>query len=241
MIEDTKIENGRIEVGNNCIISGIKSFDIIYLKDNMCMQEVQYIEEDNNNQVNSLVFLLSIDDQPLVPYTQPNSTFMNKPWELFFKSIKITADDIWPHVQDEDKRCLYNAKLYPFISSPMALNIILWLQDYSIVSPSTLFLWKQAKRFSIEDIMEMGVPNDAFQWKWDLYCEVGRKITKDILINRKHKQVKNIFEYIAHDSKQLDLYLRDIDYIASTSSIDITARCFSWISDLLVASVSEMY
>lgn len=205
----------------------------------MCIQEVQYIEEDNT--LNSLVFLISIDDKPLIPYNKPNSTFMNKPWGFFFKAVNITADDIWPHIEDEDKRCLFNAKLYPLISSPMALNIILWLQDYRIVSPSTYFLWKSAKKYSIEDIMEMGVPNDAFQWKWDLYCEVGRKITEDILINKKHKQVKNIFEYIAHDSKQLDLYLKDIDRIASTSSIDITARCFSWISDLLVASVSEMY
>lgn len=202
-IENSKIVNGNIDIGSNCIISGLNSLNSLCLNSDMCLQEIA----DSNNPKDFYLFLISIDDKTLLNYQDPKSTFMNKPWSDFFKSTNLKPDDIWLDI-DEDKRCLYNAKLFPKLSSKYDANIVLWLQEYDIVSPSTLFMWKSAEKYSIEEINELGNPCNAFKWRWELYCEIGRKIMEDILVNKKPQQIKNVFEYIAHDKKQLNLYLR---------------------------------
>lgn len=81
------------------------------------------------------------------------------------------------------------------------------MQNYNIVNKSCLHLFKTAKRYSLIDISTICDPRDQFKYRWDIYCEIGKLIMRDILTNRKHEMMKDVFDYIAIDPSKVQNYL----------------------------------
>lgn len=79
-------------------------------------------------------------------------TFCGKPWRKVLQDLKIQESDLWGFSTTQEK-CLWNAKLFPILSTSEMLSLGMWLMGSTNNScENLLFMWRSSNRVSLEEL-----------------------------------------------------------------------------------------
>ncbi|WOL10044.1 hypothetical protein Cni_G18798 [Canna indica] len=148
--------SGRILIGSQSIVVGVNisclnklgqidnSFRFI-LPDRHCLWEVPLVAS-----LGRIIVYCGLQDNPKVS-VEKGGTFCGKPWKRVLHYLKIDKSDLWIPVVNEN--CLWNAKLFPILSSSEMLNVSMWLTGSTMHNcEEMLSLWRSSTRISLEDL-----------------------------------------------------------------------------------------
>ena len=93
--------------------------------------------------------LFGVDDDPKRSVLE-EGTFANVPWAEWLASAGISAQDVWPHVEDPAQRTLWEARLYPICAArEESLDLTLWLQAPGMALRELVRRWRETQRLSL--------------------------------------------------------------------------------------------
>jgi hypothetical protein len=79
-------------------------------------------------------------------------TLCGRPLAEWFNAVGATANDIWPDEIEEDERSLWNARVFPAVSSPQGYRDWLWMYDPSTATDEQKQAFLAADRYSVAEI-----------------------------------------------------------------------------------------
>ncbi|XP_072169191.1 L-fucose kinase-like [Diadema setosum] len=175
-------------------------------------------------------------DSIMTPYVKGTSSFCNSPWMVFLTRTGVDKEDLWPtHLSDYD-RTLYNAKLFPVMACQISIGIkeALWLL-HGEKDEEMLQRWRSSWRLSLEEIMMNIDPSTEFQWRREMFIQVGLKHVEDVLLNSRNQGILPMLKCAVAEG-YAQLMLDRLDAIAcKCNSAGIAARCLVCIADVLGA------
>ncbi|MBC7236330.1 MAG: hypothetical protein H5T69_10845 [Chloroflexi bacterium] len=95
--------------------------------------------------------LYGVADDPKRP-VDGGGTFLNVSWRQWLDQGLLSAQDLWPGLDDPAERTLWNAHLYPVCESCEAsLEAVLWLQEPAQAQEEEVRRWREAERLSLHE------------------------------------------------------------------------------------------
>ncbi|HQL63936.1 MAG TPA: L-fucokinase [bacterium] len=228
IIENSELQ-GDWTVGRRAICSEIRSFSGVQVEEDVVIQEIPIRSTQNGGNM-CVITLLGIDDDTTVPFSHPGSTFLNRPWACLFEQAEISPDEIWFDLEQE-KRTLWNAKLYPIHVGQVTPEIVLWLQYLNQPPIPILRRWKNAHRVSFADILQIADPEEEFLCQRQLSFKIDLLKIRSTLLNQDNECLLPLFRRCIREDR-IDV-LQTLDEIASEAPVDIAARTFANIADVL--------
>ena len=99
-------------------------------------------------------------DDPKKSAGSPQGAFMGRPWSQWCECMSIAPQELWPDIP-EDRRSLWNAKLYPICPAREdSLRMIMPLQALSAPTADWLDAWRKAKRVSLAESFVVALSNE---------------------------------------------------------------------------------
>ena len=148
--------SGRIQIGSQSIIVGvnIQMNDLegrgnnvrFILPDRHCLWEVPLV-----GSVRRIIIYCGLQDNPKNS-AEGYGTFCGKPWRKLLHDLGIQETDLWSSSGSQE-RCLWNARIFPVLSSSEMLSLGMWLMgSMSFNSGHMLSLWRNSHRVSLEEL-----------------------------------------------------------------------------------------
>ncbi|XP_050398758.1 L-fucose kinase [Patella vulgata] len=233
--------HGRIDIARDCIISGVK---IENVKDDETVEIAEDIVLQGFNiklktfPVKQNVFTVhGRFDNIKAPTWKTTSTFCNTPWLLFLNRTGILREDLWGTEVDNDDQTFLTAKLFPVFhaTSPVGLKEILWMQGTVNDDEQKTILkrWRSSWRLSFEEILAFTDSEKEFQYKKDLFYEVGGYQIEQALNNQENVGFRKLYNTASREGYTQAIF-NILDKVASkTDSPGVAARTLANIGDLL--------
>ncbi|XP_041455292.1 L-fucose kinase-like [Lytechinus variegatus] len=173
-------------------------------------------------------------DSVMTPFVKGTSTFCNSPWAVFFTRTGVDREDLWAANLSDYERTLYNAKLFPVMACQNSIGMkeALWLLNGE-KDEDMLERWRSAWRLSLEEIMTNIDLSSEFQWRREMFTDVGLIRVEDILMNSRNQGVLPFLKCAVIEGCAQQM-LDTLDAIAcKCNSAGIAARCLACIADVL--------
>ncbi|GAV05819.1 hypothetical protein RvY_15894-2 [Ramazzottius varieornatus] len=167
------------------------------------------------------------------------TTYCNIPWKNFLERTGITTSDLWPGPFAQKEQTLWNAKLFPVLSScgEPTMDMLFWAfssqgSEVGLSLAVKLERWRASWRYSLCDILQNADLNADFQAKRSMFYEVfARQLAKGLLEN------ENIHYLPYFQSAVVDgftkVVLEALDSVASTAPPNVAARTLALTADML--------
>ena len=231
-------------VPENCVVQEI------YLTDTTTSpQDISFNYNENGDNVPSsdctqasvVVLVYGMNDSWHLNYTNPNATFCGQNWSTFFQRTGLTINDIWPNQQtqkDATEACtLATAKLYCPMPANGNKNDAFWfLSNESNVikkGKENFDTTPVQNRLSLLEISQRASLRLEFHKMHDLQFQIDSVLVRDVLLNRKHVALLDIYARCALRKEERIFLL--LDDIAQNAPMDVQARTFAHIADVLAA------
>jgi len=125
------------------------------------------------------VRIYGTDDLFKVPL-HAGATIGNHPAPKWLEWMNASAEDVWnPKIPAEEKN-LWNAQIFPGISSPEDISQWLWMLDPSKATSDQIKTWHQADKYSLADISNLVTLEDFFSRRRENRNEEIRHSQKNI-------------------------------------------------------------
>jgi hypothetical protein len=147
--------------------------------------------------------------------------------------LLLQPDDIWPAELEPAQKTLWNARLFPILTSTETSESILWLQYDVSPSVQTICNWRSSTRVSLQDILSLSDSEAEFHWRTRASFLVDMKQMESILLERKNESLLPIFQRCTVAQKHE--LLHSLDEVAASAPLDICARTLCTISDILAS------
>jgi galactokinase/mevalonate kinase-like predicted kinase len=227
-----------IQVGNNCLLSGLRSLSpiagdsngaihFLQVPDNVCVQMMPLMGEKVNATDQTFVYMaLGIDDP--IKNSIANSTFFGIPMKHFMRWAGLSAEDLWNNCSS---KTLWNAKLHPTVMRSSGLSYMAlweWLnflptsdaEPLPDAAQNSLTNWKSQRRLSLSEVRDQSDATGEFRYRHDLLHSVVpakrqehcRRIA-EILFQRRHDECG--FYPLLTDTLCVDEKDKDSEYIGS--------------------------
>lgn len=156
LIYDSSL-SGRIQIGSQSIIVGVNIQELsdpewignkvtFILPDRHCLWEVPLV-----GSVGRIIIYCGLQDNPKNS-AEGDGTFCGKPWRKVLHDLGIQESDLWS-LSGSQGRCLWNARIFPILSSSEMLTLGMWLMgSTSYNSGDMLSMWRNSHRVSLEDL-----------------------------------------------------------------------------------------
>lgn len=156
LIYDSSL-SGRIQIGSQSIIVGVNIQELsdlewignkvtFILPDRHCLWEVPLV-----GSVGRIIIYCGLQDNPKNS-AEGDGTFCGKPWRKVLHDLGIQESDLWS-LSGSQGRCLWNARIFPILSSSEMLTLGMWLMgSTSYNSGDRLSMWRNSHRVSLEDL-----------------------------------------------------------------------------------------
>lgn len=157
LVYDSSLSGG-VRIGSQSIVVGvninvlqgdspqiIRSSTCFTLPDRHCLWEVPLV-----NSMGRVMVYCGLHDNPKVS-VERDGTFCGKPWTNVLEDLNIKDTDMWDSGNHD--KCLWNARLFPIMSTPEMLNIGMWLMG-SACDPDgeVACMWRKSQRLSLEEL-----------------------------------------------------------------------------------------
>jgi len=90
------------------------------------------------------------------------ATIGNHPAPKWLEWMKAETEDIWDPTIPAEEKNLWNAKIFPAVSSPEDISQWLWMLNPSKAAPDQIQTWHQADKYSLADISHLVTLEDFF-------------------------------------------------------------------------------
>ncbi|XP_057317332.1 L-fucose kinase-like isoform X1 [Hydractinia symbiolongicarpus] len=238
---------GDVNIGSNSLIVNIQPSDLeplqnkIYLPDDIVFESLHLKMESETGTVNTRILLMfGIHDRLQKPFSMPESTVFNVPWETFFARTTIQPAELWSPELPLSKRCFLNARLFPVYHPRDKVNVLhfLWMHG-SYKDKMFPSIWRSCWRLSLLEILDLTNPEEEFAWRRQLFFNIGQRKVEKSLHNRKDNCFMPFFQTCIMDGYFEDL-LTVLDNIIMRNSNHpaIISRTFACIADVLGAKAN---
>ncbi|XP_066439899.1 L-fucose kinase [Eleutherodactylus coqui] len=225
---------GPLCVGSGCLLTGIdhsasSDFEGCHLKD--------VILQAHPIQVQSLsvtVFsLMGTDDCLELPAEGGSPTFLNMPWNDFFRRTGICESDLWGCERTNEPSVL-TAALFPVLhpSNSLGLQDVLWFLNPRHQN-TQLQLWRSSWRMSWQQIRQHRDQERTLQARREMFFSQALDKVQRILLGREERSLMPIIRAAVLEGTHHKL-LCTLDAVASTvDDAGIAARALACVADLL--------
>ncbi|KAF0302690.1 L-fucose kinase [Amphibalanus amphitrite] len=252
-VMNSNIKCGLLALGKNVYISGIylQRIKALILQDNLALigyQDFKIHREDRcvYPPCHGLTYacaLFGTGDQLFLPHTDPCATYLNRPWREFFKRKAVTPEDIWSSDLPASRRTLYEARLFPLLSSPDHWTALMVLQDIDLCcGPAHKWFreyrpesWSAVTRYSIRDFVHGVVPVEEYILGRECFWRIVRK---HIVENQRPPNGDSFLPYFVaakgeRTPRVEHMLLEALDWAAAAAEPGDAARLLAAQADLL--------
>ncbi|KAM4018042.1 L-fucose kinase isoform 2-T2 [Anomaloglossus baeobatrachus] len=227
---------GPLCVGSGCLLSGIDhsaSSDLqgLHLKDVILQAHAIRVQS-----LPLIVYsLLGTDDRLELSGEGGSPTFLNMPWNDFFRSTGICGNDLWGCVCSQEPSVL-SAPLFPVLHPSHTLGVrdVLWfLNPKDQNTQRQLQLWRSSWRMSWQQIRQHRDQERTLQARRELFFSQAQDKVRRVLLGREERSVMPIIRAAVLEGTHHQL-LDTLDTVASTTDdAGVAARTLACVADLL--------
>ncbi|MBD3415202.1 MAG: hypothetical protein GF421_12340 [Candidatus Aminicenantes bacterium] len=139
------------------------------------------------------------------------SLFANHPFLDWLKITKVSQKEIWDEELKDSEKKLWNAKIFPAVSSPDHYWKWLWMSDPSQATQNQIQSWKKADKYSLEQITHLADLKDFHQKRWNhrikkMYSHIDKTFQKQSPFSARDLEL--IFKNL--DEKQREQWIHNI-------------------------------
>ncbi|NXT74836.1 FUK kinase, partial [Zapornia atra] len=225
---------GPLEIGPGCLLSGLAAASSLALR-GCPLRDV--VLQGHHVQLRDLpcrVFTLTgrLDD-----WQRPakEATYLNMPWDKFFRQTGIREGDLWDAEMPQESRCLLNARLFPVLHACEALGLedVLWLLAPAAVAGEWLARWRAAWRMSWQELLpclDMAAELGARQ---ALFFLQGQRKVQRVLLRHQDVSLLPLARSAVYEGYH-EAMLGTLDEVASMAGdAGIAARALACIAEVL--------
>lgn len=154
LVYDSSISSG-VQIGSLSIVVSINVPKVngttespyrFMLPDRHCLWEVPLL-----GCTEKVIVYCGLHDNPKETLSE-DGTFCGKPWKKVLYDLGIQESDLWSS-SGVQKKCLWNAKIFPVLSYFEMLDLASWLMGLNEkTSKDFLELWRSSPRVSLEEL-----------------------------------------------------------------------------------------
>jgi hypothetical protein len=96
-----------------------------------------------------------MDDNPKLPVTSAQATFMNGPMSRWLAARNVGDESVWPREIQPERRTLWTARLFPVEMGPRSTRWLEWFQKSARDARGARSEWLAEPRLSLEEVFEM--------------------------------------------------------------------------------------
>ena len=150
VVEDCDLR-GPIEVGEGAVLACLRHHgaELVSVGPDLVVHPLPVKMEGGTEGIVSRVY--GVLDNPKVPLSDPEATFLNRPWGAWLDAAGASKELLWGDAPPE--ACtLWNARLYPVASDPWASwRAVAWMQRPEEADEEQTGPWRRARRLSLEE------------------------------------------------------------------------------------------
>ncbi len=153
LIEHSLLTRG-CSIGRRAVVSQVTSDESFALPDDTVLFQVPIRSSGHANSTETTVSVhCGTSDDFKGLFHEGKCLFLNTPIDVWLRRHKIQPDAIWQG-QQNDRRTLWNARLFPISGSKPSLMDVLWFSQPRAVTANLRTRWLRSTRLSMADILE---------------------------------------------------------------------------------------
>ncbi|KAM6223797.1 L-fucose kinase [Rhynchocyon petersi] len=224
---------GPLDIGSGCLLSGLLATHSEVLRDVNLHELVLQGHRVQLHGSLTWVFTLSgcLDSWERLG----TATYLNMPWQEFFKKTGVRDWDLWDVDMVPSERCLLNARLFPvaYPSKIMGLKNLLWLLNPQENGDTALRVWRASWRLSWEQLQACVDQAATVSARRDLFFHQALDKARYVLETRQDVSLRPIIRAAVQES--CSGFLLDIldDVAGSAEDPGVAARALACVADVL--------
>ncbi|KAM3920648.1 L-fucose kinase [Leptodactylus fuscus] len=227
---------GPLCVGSGCLLTGIDHLASSELQGHQLKEVILQAHPIRVQSLPLTVYsLLGTHDYLELLADRGSPTFLNMPWNEFFKTTGICESDLWGHERSTERSVL-TAPLFPVLHPSQTLGVgnVLWfLNTQEQNRHHQLQLWRSSWRMSWEQIRQHRDQERSLQARRELFFSQAQEKVQRILLGREERSLMPIIRAAVLDGTHLKL-LDTLDTVASmTDDAGVAARALACVADVL--------
>ena len=169
-----------LTLGGENVVVGVDVERALSLPPQSCLDIIQGY--NRHGEKVWFVRLYGIDD-PFKDTIGKDTTFCGQPFSRWIKRMGVSEKDLWDEGVDEKDRTLWNAKIFPAVSSSAGFSEWLWMLDPEKTETDRIQRWQLADRYSLAEISRL-VALDEFTDRRQRNRAKGIRASLDNLFSR---------------------------------------------------------
>jgi fucokinase len=149
-----------LTLGGENVVVGVDVSKPLSLPEKTCLDVIKGHDRDGNNVW--FIRLYGIDDS-FKASIEKSVTFVNRPFAGWLDGMGISKKDIWDVNLDDDEKNLWNAKIFPAVSSPNNCHKWLWMTDPLRATADQIRTWQNADKYSLEEMAYLVDLDDFYE------------------------------------------------------------------------------
>ncbi|XP_063801940.1 L-fucose kinase isoform X2 [Pseudophryne corroboree] len=236
VIQNCRLE-GPLTVGSGCLLLGLDHAAASELCGHHLSDVILQAHPIRVQSLSLTVYsLLGTDDELQCPAGGGSPTFLNLPWDEFFRRTGICESDLWGYEAPGRERSVLTAPLFPILHPCESLGVgdVLWfLSPGSGERERRRQRWRSSWRMSWQQIRQHRDQEKALQDRREIFFTQAQKKVQKVLLGREERSLMPIIRAAVQEGEHQRL-LDTLDNVASESDdAGVAARALACVADLL--------
>ncbi|XP_075045508.1 LOW QUALITY PROTEIN: L-fucose kinase [Mixophyes fleayi] len=230
---------GPLSVGSGCLIAGLDQVGAAELRGRHLSDVILQAHPIRVQNLSLTVYsVLGTDDELQCPAEGGSPTFLNLPWDEFFRKTGICESDLWGYEARGTERTVLTAPLFPILHPCESLGVgdVLWFLssgDCSAESERQRQRWRSSWRMSWQQIRQHRDQERALQARREVFFTQAQKKVQDVLLGREERSLMPIIRAAVQEGEHQRL-LDTLDNVAwKSGDAGVAARALACVADLL--------
>jgi fucokinase len=160
-----------LTLGGDNVVVGVDVREPLFLPAGMCLDVIRGHDEGGADVW--FVRCYGTDDRFKEPVGQ-GALFCGRDLRAWLKDMGVPKNDVWSAGVPDDKRAIWNARLFPAVKEHGEYHRWLWTFDPVTASPEQRRAWRLARRYSLEQILARADQQEFYGRRQAIRAEVIR-------------------------------------------------------------------